>query len=188
MPRLPAWERVLQSQAAERADETCEARPAKPAQTSVFETTDVGLVDTAQELELTLRESEEPALPANQFADLLQPLPRSGVMVRDIERFPGHPPTMTARDHLELIKAVSHARAETNPSFLMQLECIRMATRGAGGWKGVNRTVTVLTHAVGRAEAAPTNNAVRLGSDARLDARGRAASPLRANSASARAN
>ena len=172
MSRLPARERIVRSQAAERADEAREARPAKPTQASIFEPTDDGLVHTAQDLELTLREPEALASPANHSADAFQPLPRSGVLVRDIERFPGHARTMTARDHPRLTTPVSHARAETNPSSLMQLECISIATRGAGSGNAAHR-----------ADAAPTDNAQRFDA-ARRDATRLGAAPLDAPSRS----
>lgn len=130
VPCRPGGHRVHIAQTTKRVDQPGEARPSKPAQPTVLESADDGLIHPAQKFELTLRYPEPLAAAADQLSDQPESAVRRRISFRHVERLPSHPLTMTADTHLALYDASGAASGSPRklPGWsqaLMQLECIK---------------------------------------------------------------
>lgn len=91
---------------AESRDQAGETQPSKAAEAAVLEPADDGLVDTAENLEFALRQSQSLASAKDQVTD--QPEPMAGFLIGAGQsvRFPGHVATMAGGPY----RAISRTR------------------------------------------------------------------------------
>ena len=116
------------TEAVERGHQPGKARPSKAGKMTVLEPADDSLVDTAEALELTLRQPHALASAKHQLPDQPEPTPGLLIGAAQPERLSSHRVTMTFRPY----RAISRTRVRTRLSAVMQVECIATRLPGRG--------------------------------------------------------
>ena len=125
----PGRDGIVVAEAAESSHQLGKARPSETTQPAVLETADHGLIDAAEVLELSLRESKPLASTKDEASDQLEP--SSGLRIRAgcVEQVPRHRNMLGGSAYL----AISCIRQRSGVPWLMYVDCIT-ADSGAHVW------------------------------------------------------
>jgi hypothetical protein len=132
-PLSPTRQRIILPKASQGIHESGEPRPTKTHQAAAFEPADHRLIDSTQEFELSLRDSDSKASAADGAADELKAPGGARVGIRRLERWPTHASNNGGRRSPgDFLPRQNHV------PLAMQLECITWRSSGinAGLWSG----------------------------------------------------